>query len=58
MINIWPDNATVKEDLPMTMKRKFPNVVIFGCTEIYAEVPQSLVMHKLLYSDYKSHVRL
>ena len=45
--------------MPMTMKAKFPFVcVIVDCTEVYAEVLQSLIMHKLLYSDYKSHVTI
>lgn len=45
--------------MPKTMKAKFPSVhVIVDCTEVYAEVPQSLIMHKLLYSGYKSHVTI
>ena len=59
MVNIWPDRTTINDNMPMTMKAKFPFVcVIVDRTEVYAEVPQSLVMHKLLHSDYKSHVTI
>ena len=41
MINIWPDRTTVNDNMPKTMKAKFPSVcVIVDCTEVYAEVPQ------------------
>ena len=59
IVNIWPDRTTINDNMPMTMKARFPFVcVIVDCTELYAEVPQSLVMHKLLYSEYKSHVTI
>ena len=38
------------------MKGKFPNVkCIIDCVEFKITVPSSLVLHKLMYSDYKSH---
>ncbi|XP_057294615.1 uncharacterized protein LOC130623142 [Hydractinia symbiolongicarpus] len=38
------------------MKDKFPNVrCIIDCVEFKIAVPSSLVIHKLMYSDYKSH---
>ena len=38
------------------MKEKFPNIrCIIDCVEFKITVPSSLVLHKLIYSDYKSH---
>ncbi|XP_065667766.1 uncharacterized protein LOC136088048 [Hydra vulgaris] len=42
--------------MPQSMNDKFPNIkCIIDCVEIKVAVPQSLTVHKLLYSDYKSH---
>ena len=38
------------------MKEKYPNVrCIIDCVEFKIETPSSLVLHKMMYSDYKSH---
>ena len=38
------------------MKEKYPNVrCIIDCVEFKTETPSSLVLHKMIYSDYKSH---
>ena len=38
------------------MKKKFPNVKCFiDCVELKIAVPSPLVLHKLMYSGYKSH---
>ena len=38
------------------MKEKFPNVkCIIDCAEFKIAVPSSLVLHKLMYTDYKSY---
>ena len=45
--------------MPDSMKEKFPNVhIILDCTEIFVESPSTLQLHKMFYSDYKSHVTL
>lgn len=53
---IWPTREQVKAVMPVSMKDKFPNVrCIIDCVEFKIAVPSSLVIHKLMYSDYKSH---
>ena len=53
---IWPNASQVKRNMPNSMKEKFPNVkCIIDCVEFKIAVPSSLVLHKLMYSDYKSH---
>ena len=42
--------------MPKSMKEKFPNVkCIIDCVEFRVETASSLVLHKLFYSDNKSH---
>ena len=54
---IWPDASQVKINMPNSMKEKFPNVkCIIDCVEFKIVVPSSLVLHKMMYSDYKSHI--
>ena len=39
-----------------SMKIKYPNVkCIIDCTELKVSLPTSLYLHKMMYSDYKSH---
>ena len=39
-----------------SMAQKFPNVrAIIDCFEIFAEVPSSLTLHKVMFSTYKNH---
>ena len=53
---IWPSKQQVFDSMPMSMKGKFPHVrCIIDCAEFKIAVQSSLLMHKLLYSDYKSH---
>ena len=55
-ICIWPSSLAVKQTLPQSMKEKFPNVrCTVDCVEFKVTVPSSLTLHKVLYSDYKSH---
>ena len=43
--------------MPSSMKEKYPNVrCINDCVEFKIETPSSLVLHKMKYSDNKSHV--
>ena len=53
---IWPNASQVKRNMTNSMKEKVPNVkCIIDCVEFRIAVPSSLVLHKLMYSDYKSH---
>ena len=46
----------MKGNIPNSMKKKFPNVKCFiDCVELKIAVPSPLVLHKLMYSGYKSH---
>ena len=58
-VSIWPTRDTVKMAMPDSVKQKFPNCrVILDCTKIFVESPSKLQLHKIFYSDYKSHVTL
>ena len=53
---IWPNASKVKRSMSNSMKENFPNVkCIIDCVEFKKAVPSSLVLHELMYSDYKSH---
>ena len=55
-IPIWPTMQHVAKCMPMLMRSKFPYVkIIIDCVEFRVETASSLVLHKLFYSDYKSH---
>ena len=58
-VSIWPTQETVRAAMPDSMKEKFPNVrIILDRTEIFVESPSKLQLHKMFYSDYRSHVTL
>lgn len=53
----WPSMEIIKANMPKLFKEKFPDTrIIVDCTEIYTEVPSSLQLKSLMYSDYKSHM--
>ena len=55
-ISNWPSSLAVKQKLPQSMKEKIPNMrCIVDCVEFKVTVPSSLALHKMMYSDYKSH---
>ena len=55
-IPIWPTMQHVARCMPVSMKIKFPYIkVIIDCVEFRVETASSLVLHKMFYSDYKSH---
>ena len=55
-IPIWPTMQHVAKCMPKSMRIKFPYVkVIIDCVEFRVESASSLFLHKLFYSDYKSH---
>ena len=55
-VPIWPSMQHVGRFMPDSMRKKFPFVkVIIDCVEFRVESATSLFMHKLFYSDYKSH---
>ena len=58
-IPIWPSLQSVKLNMPQSMREKFPNVkCIIDCVEFKVSVPSSLTLHKMMYSDYKSHTTI
>lgn len=58
-ICIWPSQSTVKETMPDDFKEKFPSTrVIIDCTEVFCEMPSSLLLNSELFSSYKNHVTL
>lgn len=55
-ICIWPSRSQVQENMPASMKERFANVrCIIDCVEFKIAVPLSLYLHKMMYSEYKSH---
>ena len=53
---MWSNAFQVKTNMLNLMKETFPNVKCnIDCVEFKIAVPSSLVLHKLMYSDYKSH---
>ena len=53
---IWPAQEQVQNSMPKSLTKKFPNTrAIIDCVEFNVAVPSSLLLHKLMYSDYKSH---
>ena len=56
---IWPSKAAVQETMPADFKEKFPSTrVIIDCTEVFTEMPSSLLLNSELFSLYKNHVTL
>ena len=55
-IQIWPSREQMARIIPSLMKENYPNVqCIIDCVEFKTETLSSLVLHKMMYSDYKSH---
>ena len=55
-VSIWPSKDQVLQSMPNSMRQIFPNCrCIIDCAEFKVEVPSSFYLHKMLYSDYKSH---
>ena len=55
-ICIWPSREQIAKIMPSSTKEKYTNVwCIIDCVEFNIETPSSLVLHKMMYSDYKSH---
>ena len=58
-ICIWPSKSVVIATMPDDFKDKFPNTrVIIDCTEVFCEMPSSLLLNSELFSSYKNHVTL
>ena len=56
---IWSYASQVKRNISNSMKGKFPNVKgIINCVVFKIAVSSSLVLYKLMYSDYKIHTRV
>lgn len=58
-VSWWPSKETILNNMPSSMKKKFPNTrVIIDCCEFPAENPSSLSTQKLFYSQYKGRVTI
>ena len=58
-ICIWPSKSVVIATMPDDFKDKFPNTrVIIDNTEVFCEMPSSLLLNSELFSSYKNHVTL
>lgn len=56
---IWPPKSVVQETMPADFKEKFSSTrVIIDCTEVFCEMPSSLLLNSELFSSYKHHVTL
>ena len=56
---IWPSKSVVQATMPADFKEKFPSTrVIIDCTEVFCEMPSSLLLNSELFSSYKNHVTL
>ena len=56
-ICIWSRREQIAKVMPSLMKEKYPNVrCIIDYAEFKIYTPSSLVLHKMMYSDYKSHI--
>ena len=52
----WPDKQCVKDNLPKSMAKLYPNMrCIIDCTEFFIERPRSLTLQAQTWSDYKHH---
>ena len=58
-LGLWASRSAIDATMPASFRDKFPQTrVIIDCTEIFCEMPSSLMLHAELYSNYKSHVTL
>lgn len=56
-IPIWPSKDQVISSMPACFKDTYPSTrCIIDCTEIFVQVPTSLITQSALYSHYKHHV--
>ena len=54
-ICIWPSKSVVIATMLNDFKDKFPNTrVIIDCTEVFCEMPSSLLLNSELFSSYKN----
>ena len=56
---LWAPRTVIDQTMPASFKEKYPHTrVIIDCTEVFCEMPSSLLLHSELFSNYKSHVTL
>ena len=57
--SIWPSKEVIQKTMPADFKEKFPSTrIIIDCTEVFCEMPSSLLLNSELFSSYKNHVTL
>lgn len=58
-LNIWTSRENIRKTMPQDFKEKYPRTrCIIDCTEIFVQVPESLVESATLWSNYKHHVTM
>lgn len=56
---IWPSKEVIQKTMPADFKEKFLSTrIIIDCTEVFCEMPSSLLLNSELFSSYKNHVTL
>ena len=54
---IWPSKDIILKTMPQTFRDKYPDTrVIIDCSEIFAQVPDSLTLQSMFWSNYKHHI--
>ena len=54
---IWPSKSVVQATMPADFKEKFPSTrVIIDFTEVFCEMPSSLLLNSELFSSFKNQV--
>lgn len=55
----WPSKEVIQKTMPADFKEKFPSTrIVIDCTEVFCEMPSSLLLNSELFSSYKNHVTL
>ncbi|XP_033644777.1 uncharacterized protein LOC117304428 [Asterias rubens] len=54
---IWPSKSIISKTMPQTFRDKYPDTrVIVDCSEIFAHIPDSLMLQSMFWSNYKHHI--
>lgn len=57
--SIWPTRDRINELMPHSFQELYPSTrVIIDCTELYVQVPSSMLLQSQMYSSYKSNTTL
>jgi hypothetical protein len=54
---IWASKDTIQKTMPQTFRDKYPDTrVIIDCSEIFSQIPDSLSLQSMFWSNYKHHI--